>query len=116
MQVNQDEEFQGWVKGSRVRQALYQSAMNYDVDAADELLSTFKQLKSVRQKAVNDVEVKARDNALKAASVDTVGTSETTKKIYTRSFLMNKRVFDPAWIEANQDEISRAYAEGRVCN
>lgn len=114
LEVNQDEDFQNWLKGSRVRQGLYQMAMGYDVDAADELLSTYKQLKQVNRKAVNDVEVKARDNALKAASVDTGGSGETTKKYFSRAQLMNKRVHDPAWIEANQAEISRAYAEGRI--
>lgn len=114
MEVNQDDEFQSWVKGSRVRQALYQSAMGYDVEAADELLSTYKQLKAVKQKAVNDVEVKARDNALKAASVDTSGTGETTKKIYRRADLIRLRIHEPSKYEAMQEEISRAYAEGRV--
>lgn len=114
MEVNQDDEFQSWVKGSRVRQALYQSAMGYDVDAADELLSTYKQLRTVKQKAVNDVEVKARDNALKAASVDTSGTGETTRKVYRRAELIKLRIENPSKYDSMQDEISRAYAEGRV--
>lgn len=114
MEVNQDDDFQSWVKGSRVRQSLYQSAMGYDVDAADELLSTYKQLRTVKQKAVNDVEVKARDNALKAASVDTSGTGETTRKVYRRAELIKLRLENPSKYDSMQDEISRAYAEGRV--
>lgn len=114
MDVNADPEFQSWVQSTNVRKKLYQDANNYDFEAADELLSTFKQLRTVQRQAVSDVEKKAREATLRAASVDTSGTGETGKKTYSRAFLINKRIHDPNWIAQNQEEISRAYREGRV--
>lgn len=112
--VNNSPEFQDWVKGSRVRQSIYQNAMNYDVDAADELLGTWKQLRAVKQRAITETETKARDNALTAASVDTQGTNESSKKVWSRAEIMNMRVYDPKKFEANRVKIEQAYAEGRV--
>lgn len=114
MDVNANPEFQDFIKASKVRQKLYVDANNYDFEAADELLSTFKQLRTVQRQAASDVEKKARDASLRAASVDTSGTGETGKKIWSRREIMERRIHDPNWIARNQEEISRAYREGRV--
>lgn len=109
-----DQEFANWVKASPVRIRLFQEGQNYNVDSADELLSTFKALKAVRQEKTNETEKAARDSALKAASVHTGGSGESGKKIFRRADLINLRISNPAKFSAMQDEIDRAYAEGRV--
>jgi hypothetical protein len=113
-QVVQNSEFAAWVQGSKVRQQLFQAAEGYDVDAADELLSTFKALKSVKQKQVSEVENEARDQSLRAASVDTSGSGESSKKVYRRADLIRLKLSNPAKFEAMQDEIDAAYRDGRV--
>jgi hypothetical protein len=112
--IMQDPEFANWVNGSRVRTSLFQSAENYDLDAADELLSTFKELKGVRQKNIQAVDNTVRDSALKSASVDTGGSGESSKKVYRSKDLILLKIRDPAKYEAMSDEIYRAYDEGRV--
>lgn len=117
-QVVKEDEFNNWIKSSQIRTQLFQQADNYDFNAADELISTYKQLKAVKQQqttqAVSEVEKKARDKTMQAASVDTGGSGESSRKVYSRATLLYKRIHDPAWIEAHQDEISQAYREGRV--
>lgn len=114
VQINNDPDFQEWVNKSVVKKSLYQAAQNFDVDAADELLSTFKELRAVRQNNIAQVDTKARDQALNAAAVETSGTRETSRKIYRSADLIRLRISDPNRYEAMQDEIYRAYEEGRV--
>lgn len=118
MNVVQDGEFIEWVKSSPVRMKLFQEAdQNFDFDSGDELLSTYKQLKSVKnvpREPVSEVEKESRKQAAVAASVDTGGTNESSRKVYRRADLMRLMTKDPARYEAMSDEIYRAYAEGRV--
>ena len=118
-QVIQDEGFKKWVSESPVRQNLLQQAdQGYDVMAAHELLSTFKEIRQVKQQAqqrqVSEVEKAAQSKALNAAAVDTGGSGETTRKVYRRADLIRLRMTDPARYEAMNEEILQAYAEGRV--
>jgi hypothetical protein len=119
MQVVQDPEFAEWVKASKVRTALFVAAdQQMDLDAADELLSTFKALKP-RQQATTSTVTKddaeaLRQSSLKAASVDASGTGEAPKKIYRRADLIRLKMTDPDRYNAMQDEILAAYASGRV--
>jgi len=112
--VNSDPEFQEWVSKSRVRQNLYQHAQNYDLDAGDELLSTFKELKAVKQRAVSQVETQARDNSLRAAAVETSGTNEGSSKKYSRRAIIDMQLRDPRKFESMRDVIDAAYREGRI--
>jgi hypothetical protein len=119
MQLVQDPEFIDWVKGSKVRVSLFLAAdQNMDLDAADELLSTFKQLKP-RQQATTNTQAKEdaealRQSSLKAAGVDASGTGEAPKKIYRRADLIRLQMTDPDRYQQLQPEIFKAYAEGRV--
>lgn len=114
-QVVQDSGFTEWVKASPVRLGLYAKADGeYDFDSANELLSTYKQLKQVQTKQVAAVDNTARQQSLKAASVDVGGTGESSKKIYRRADLIQLRMRDPDRYEALQPEIMAAYAEGRI--
>jgi hypothetical protein len=114
-QVVQDPEFANWVKGSNVRMSLYAKAdAEYDYDSANELLSTFKQIKSVKAQETKKAGETARTSAMKAASVDVGGTGESSKKVYRRSDLIRLRMTDPSRYESLSDEIMKAYQEGRV--
>jgi hypothetical protein len=113
-ELDANSEFKEWIGGSRVRQALYNAAQNYDVDAADELLSTYKQLRGVKQRAVSEAETKARDKAMTAAAVDVGGSGETSKKVYSRRELIELQLRDPRKFETMRSTIDAAYREGRV--
>lgn len=117
-QVVQDASFAEWIKGSKIRTKLFQEAEAYDVDAADELLSTFKQLKQVKaeksQVQVSDAEKTARTKSLQAAAVETGGSGESSKKVYRRTDLIRLKMRDPSKFDSMQDEIDAAYRDGRV--
>lgn len=117
-----DAGFQDWVKASAIRLNLFAKAdAEYDFEAADELLSTYKEIKQIKaQQAVqqtaqsNQVEAEAQKAAMKAATVDVGGTGETSRKVYRRADLIKLKMTDPQRYEAMSDEIMAAYAEGRV--
>lgn len=117
--IAQDAGFQDWVKSSKVRLALFAKAdAEFDFDSADELLSTYKELKQVKQQTqatqTAAVESKVQEQAMRAASVDVGGAGESSRKVYRRADLIKLKLTDPARYEALQDEIMAAYAEGRV--
>ena len=113
-QVVQDSDFQNWVNSSKVRQQLFKQADAYDLDAANELLTTYKELKSLRQKKVEAVDNTVRDQTLKAVAVETGGSGESSKKVFRRADLIRLKMRDPSKYEAMSDEIMDAYREGRV--
>ena len=113
--IVQDPEFAEWVKQSPIRTQLYAKADGeFDYDSANELLSTYKQLKQVK---TQQVATKGKDTLkqnLKAATVDTGGTGESSKRVYRRADLIRLRMSDPNRYEALEPEIMQAYADGRV--
>jgi hypothetical protein len=114
-QIVQDQEFVDWVKSSPIRLGLYAKADGeFDYDSANELLSTYKQLKGVRTKQTSDAGEATRKQNLKAAAVDTGGTGETGKRVYRRADLIRLKMTDPQRYETLSDEIMTAYEEGRV--
>lgn len=118
-QVIADPEFAEWVKGSSVRQRLYAAAdQQFDFDSANELLTTFKELRKIKQETVNQASQQLQEQTektLKAATVALDGaTGETSKKIYRRSDLIRLQMTDPERYLNLQPEIMQAYAEGRV--
>lgn len=120
--IAQDTGFQDWVKASSFRLNLFAKAdAEYDFEAADELLSTYKEIKQVKTQQVaqqaakvDNIEAQAQQAAMKAATVDVGGTGETSKKVYRRADLIKLRMTDPDRYMALQDEIMKAYSEGRV--
>jgi hypothetical protein len=120
--IASDAGFQDWVKGSAIRLNLFAKAdAEYDFESADELLSTYKEIKQIKaQQAVqqtaqsNEVEAQAQKTAMKAATVDVGGTGETSRKVYRRADLIKLRMTDPDRYEQMSDEIMDAYATGRV--
>ena len=113
-QVVQDNSFSEWVGKSKFRQQLFKQANDYDVEAADELLSTYKELRSSRQSNISETEKGARDKQLNAAGVDSGGSGETSKKIYRRTDIMKLMINDRKAYDARAEEFKLAYMEKRV--
>jgi len=114
-QVVNDSEFQSWVKSSPVRLGLYAKADGeFDYDSANELLSTFKQLRGIKAKESEKASDATRAKSMKAAQVDVGGSGESSKKVYRRADLIRLKMTDPARYETLSDEIMQAYSEGRV--
>lgn len=113
-QLVQDQGFVEWIGKSPVRQQLFQQAYNFDVNSAHELFSTYKELRGARQTQVSDVEKTARSKAMTAASVDSGGSGEKSKKVFRRADLMKLMMSDRKRYDSMQNEIMLAYSEGRV--
>ena len=113
--IAKDQDFANWVKSSPIRIKIFEQAdSGYDFDSANELLSTYKQLRSVKQKQTSDEGEVTRKQNLKAVGVDVGGSGESSKKVYRRADLIRLKMQDPNRYDALSDEIMAAYAEGRV--
>jgi hypothetical protein len=115
-EIVNDGSFGEWINKSKVRQELFSRAdRSYDFDAADELISTWKERKQVvnQSQAVEKVE---RKQAIKAASMgSSKGSGEpASKKTYRRADIIELMRTNPDRYQQLSDEIMRAYAEGRV--
>jgi hypothetical protein len=121
MEIVQTDDFKNWIKASRVRTNLLIEAENFNLDAAQELLGTYTELKGVKaqqaQKAddvlVDDAKA-TRSQALKTAAIQKGGSGEVGKPTYKRVDLIRLRMTDPNRYNDMHDEIMQAYAEGRV--
>lgn len=114
--VVQSEAFGEWVNKSKVRRELFSRAdRNYDFDAADELLTTWKERNNVVEQT-KQVEQVQRKQAVKAASTgSSKGSGETaSKKTYRRADIIELMRTNPDRYEQLAPEIMQAYAEGRV--
>jgi hypothetical protein len=114
--IVQDSKFVEWIKSSKIRTQLFaQADRQYDYEAADELFTNWKE----RQGAVAQTVAAEKDTrkaAVKAASTgSTKGNGEQrAKKVYRRSDIIKLMKTDPDRYMALSDEITQAYAEGRV--
>ena len=115
-EVVNDGSFGEWISKSKVRQELFSRAdRNFDFDAANELLSTWKERKQVvhQSEAVEKIE---RKQAIRTASTgSTKGSGETaSKKTYRRADIIELMRTNPDRYQELSGEIMNAYAEGRV--
>ena len=116
-EVITDGGFQEWVNGSKIRQRLYKEADSYDFDAANELLTTWKERQMIsKTQEVNESKKTKRATAMKAGEGVSRASGESTagKKIYRRADLIRLKQTDPKRYQSLEDEIYEAYAEGRV--
>jgi hypothetical protein len=112
--VIKDQNFVDWIKASAVRTELLQRADKYDYNAADELLSNWKEIKGIVEKT-QSLSEQDRKLQVKAASTGGKGSGEPmSRKIYKRSEVRDLMINDPQKYAANADIIYKAYAEGRV--
>jgi len=115
-EVIKDQGFQDWIGNSKVRAELFARAdRKYDYDAADELISTWKEKKQLGGKTV-EMEKQARSQDIKSATTTVAsGSGEApSKKIFRRSDIQKLINSDPAKYESLYPEIVKAYEEGRV--
>jgi hypothetical protein len=114
-EIAKEQDFANWVKSSPVRIKIFEQAdSGYDFDSANELLSTYKQLRTVKSKQVSDEGEVTRKQNLKAVGVDVGGSGESSKKVYRRADLIQLQLRDPDRYAALSDEIMQAYVEKRV--
>jgi hypothetical protein len=116
-EVMESPEFVNWIKSSPARVRRFQYAdKSGDVDEADDLISTFKQLNKTVATA-KAAEKTAQKKAVTAASVSGARSNPdaaSSKRIYRRADIRKLMKTDPDRYLDLQPEIVQAYAEGRV--
>lgn len=116
--IGADPEFIEWVQGSTYRTRQFIAAdQHLDLEAADELLSTWKERKEMlasKKEEQKEKMLQNRDRDLKNLTLESGSTGEVSKKVYRRADLINLRNSDPDRFDAMYEEISKAYLEGRV--
>lgn len=117
LEMAQSDDFQAWVAASKVRTMLFAKAdQEYDFEAAEELISTFKDIRGAKQAKLDPVkpDPKAGKMMPRATSSGSDEGQSSSKKIYRRADLIKLQQVDPARYLAMQDEIMEAYREKRV--
>jgi len=115
--IVQDSKFQDWVKASEFRMNLFEQADSYDYNAADELLTHWKERSMIdRTVEVKEQQEATRKKSLKSSKTESRSSSESTagKKVYRRADLIRLKQTNPDRYATLADEITNAYAEGRV--
>jgi len=115
--VVQDKAFQEWVQDSPIRMQMFQAADSYNFDAANELLSNWKDRSMIsKTQEVKQAAETNRKDALKAASTESRSSSGSNAggKTYRRADLIRLKMKDPSRYESLEDDIFAAYADGRV--
>lgn len=115
-EILQDEKFLEWIKGSSVRTRLLKEAdQQFDVEAADELFSNWKERQQMIGTTAN-AEKSQRKQQIKSASTGSSSGSgeKASRKIYRRADIINLMRTDPNRYQSLSEEILKAYAEGRV--
>lgn len=114
--ILQDAKFIEWVNGSTMRTRLLKQAdQQYDVEAADELFSNWKERQELLGTTARAEQSQRKQQVKAAATGSASGSSEkASRKIYRRADIINLMRTDPNRYQALSDEILKAYAEGRV--
>lgn len=119
-QITADPEFHNWVKGHPVRLNIAQSAIQHkDVQSLDYLLTEYKRDKGAsaapeRRQSNPEVETVRRITTEKASSGSPTDARKTSDQVFSRRKLIKLKIENPEEYSAMQDQILRAYAEGRV--
>jgi hypothetical protein len=115
MDIASNAAFQEWVSASKVRTNLFAAANSYDFDAADELLSIWKERTQVANATIS-AEKEDRKRQIKSASsvASKMSDEAPSKKIYRRADIIKLMQNDPDRYDLMQEEIMAAYREGRV--
>lgn len=112
-----DQAFIEYATATPTRRALLKQAdSNLDVDAADELFTSYKERKALLQQTVQS-EKQARSSSVQAASTGSSRVSaeaSSTKKKYRRADIIKLMREDPDRYASLAGEIRRAYSENRV--
>ena len=111
-----DEDFGVWVSASPIRQDLLKAAQwQFNVQAAHELLSNWKELQSLTTATLKS-EKQHRSSTLAAAGVNgaTASASGAPAKKYRRADIVRLMTEDPERYASMADTIQEAYASGNV--
>jgi hypothetical protein len=113
-----NEGFLNWIGSSKVRQALLLRAdKEYDVDAADELFSLWKERQGLVNQAATSEQTSRKETVRRAASGNNnVAAEPQPKKKFRRQDIITLMKDDPDRYAALAAEIRQAYAEKRVIN
>ena len=117
-----DPEFRTWVTKSPIRQQmLVRAHKHYDLQSANEVFNTWKELKAARTPAPTPKPTAQRAAGKEAARVPTggnagqrTGEAKPGEKIYRRADIIRMMETDPDRYALMGDEITKAYQEGRV--
>ena len=114
--VVKDTKFQDWVKGSPIRMQMFQAADSYNYDAANELLSNWKDRSMVsKTQEVTQQQAVDRESKLKSATTESRSASGSAGgKSFRRADLIRLKMENPSKYESMEQEIYDAYADGRV--
>ena len=114
--VINDDGFKEWVGKSKVRSELLSRAdQRYDFDAADDLLTTWKERQQMLSNTVEMQKAHRKQQIRQVSTGSVKGTGEAqSKKIYRRADIVDLMRKDPDRYMSLQPEIMAAYAEGRV--
>lgn len=115
-EINTDPAFQKWIADSKYRTQMYARAdVEFDFDAADEILNLWKEHAQVADVTAAKAEKQVRkDKALNAAATVTTTTGGTSDKIFRRADIIKLKMEDPERYKSLGEEIKRAYIENRV--
>lgn len=107
--------FQSWVQESPSRLRNFQRAnAELDIGTAGDLIDLYKQTRKVtNSEAEAERNAKAKSD-LKKATVEKGGLPASTGKVFKRAELIRLKMTDPSRYSSMIDEITEAYAEGRV--
>lgn len=119
MDLGQSEEFRQWATSNPIRNRVAQAAAQGDWDAADALLQEYKAEKKSKPNTANaDAASKEGLEAAKKVGLETAASdgSGSSGKIYRRADLIELKLRKPHIYSdpAFQNEILKAYSEGRV--
>ena len=116
-EVVSSDEFGQWIKSGPSRLRRYQYAdQSGDIDEADDLIATYKQLNKTVATA-KAAEKTAQKKAVRAAAVGGPrgnADAASSKRVYRRADIRQLMQTNPQRYEDLQPEIMAAYAEGRV--
>lgn len=116
-QVVGSPEFIQWKDSKPGLSEMFQRAdQGYDVDAADTLISLYKERQSTAQTAA-EMDKQTRQREAKQSSTGNVAGAppgKAAKRTYRRSDIRKLMISDPDQYQARQEEIMAAYREGRV--
>lgn len=112
-ELGQDESFVNWAQSTPYRQRLASRADGMDLDAAEELLTSWEESRQAAGQA-HSAATQKRANDLKAASMEKGSAGGGRKQYFSRTELIDLKINNPTKYQAMLPEIKAAYIEGRV--
>lgn len=113
--VYNDTDFADWIRKSEGRMQKFQRASNYSWEDAEDLLSTWADIRDAKKAAKETAKVDTKEQRKKASTGSANSSGEVkSRKVYRRSDIINLMQNDPQRYQELSDEILKAYSEGRV--